>query len=85
MAFTNPPTGAAIKMTGVDEQQIESIGYSGRTLYIKLKGSGETITFDGVPRFRYEGLMNAPRKDAYYLTYIKNSFLAKHAAPPTPG
>ena len=32
---------------------------------------------DNVPGFRYEGLLTAPRKDAYYNTFIKNFFLSK--------
>jgi hypothetical protein len=53
-----------------------------RQLIIKFRGS-PTMCFDGVPGFRFQGLLSAPRKDAYYNTYIKNQFLTKQM--PSPG
>ena len=54
------------------------IGYSDatRTLYIKFR-DGTTLRFEKVPRFRYQGLLAAPRKDAYHKTFIKDQFLTK--------
>jgi hypothetical protein len=61
----------------------ESIGYSDSTrdLYIKFRAA-QTFCYHDVPRFRFQGLMAAPRKDAYYTTFIKNAFLAREAEPP---
>jgi hypothetical protein len=65
-----------LKMTKVTATALESIGYQDatRTLYIKFRDSS-TLCFKDVPRFRLSGLMNAPRKDAYYQSFIKNQFL----------
>jgi hypothetical protein len=75
-----------VKMVAVDAQLFESVGYaeSTRQLYIKFINS-PTLRFDNVPRFRHRGFMAAPRKDAYYNTFIKNSFLAKEVNPPPKG
>jgi hypothetical protein len=35
------------------------------------------LVFNNVPGFRFDGLMAAPRKDAYYDTFIKNFFVSK--------
>jgi hypothetical protein len=78
------PGQPAVKMVPVDANQLESVGYtiSSRRLYVKYRNAG-TVYFEGVPGFRYTGLMAAPRKDAYFSTYIKTSFLAKEVpAPP---
>jgi hypothetical protein len=73
----NPPA-QAIKMAPVEADDLESVGYSEatRTLYIKFR-DGTTLRFEKVPRFRYEGFLAAPRKDAYHKTFIKNQFLTK--------
>ena len=68
----------AVKMLPVDADTFESIGYvtPTRQLYIKFRHS-PPLVFNNVPGFRYDGLMNAPRKDAYFNTFIKNFFLSK--------
>jgi hypothetical protein len=70
------PLSQPIKMALVDADGLESVGYSDatRTLYIKFR-DGTTLRFEKVPRFRYQGLMAAPRKDAYHKTFIKDQFL----------
>ena len=70
------PLAQPIKMASVESDLFESVGYSDatRTLYIKFR-DGTTLRFEKVPRFRYQGLMAAPRKDAYHKTFIKNQFL----------
>jgi hypothetical protein len=70
--------GHSVKMVSIDAEQLESIGYSDgtRTLYIKFRNS-PALQFEKVPRFRYQGLMSAPRKDAYFKTFIQNQFLTK--------
>jgi len=75
----------AVKMMPVEAKIIEAVGYADRTrcLYIKCYHS-PTLCFTDVPQFRYRGLMAAPRMDAYYTTYIKNSYLAKEAEPRPP-
>ena len=72
------PLAHPIKMAPVDAEQFESVGYTDatRTLYIKFR-NGTTLRFEKVPRFRYQGLMAAPRKDAYHKTFIKDQFLTK--------
>jgi hypothetical protein len=52
-------------------------------LHIKFRNA-PVLTFLNVPGFRYEGLLNAPRKDAYYNTFIKNFFISKPAELPRP-
>ena len=71
------PGQPAVKMVPVDSNLIESVGYtiSSRRLYVKYKNS-PAVYFEGVPSFRYSGLMASPRKDAYFSTYIKSSFVA---------
>jgi KTSC domain len=49
---------------------------SARQLYIKFNKS-PALCFNNVPGFRYEGLLSAPRKDAYYKTFIQNFFISK--------
>jgi|GEM_PF-947192 hypothetical protein len=66
---------------------IESVGYveASRQLIIKfyhtsthgLASTGIIFCFNNVPHFRFQGLLNAARKDAYYETFIKDHFLAK--------
>jgi hypothetical protein len=67
----------SVKLAPVDADLFESIGYEDltHTLYLKLK-DGTTLRFQKVPRFRYSGLLGAPRKDAYFKTFIKDQFLA---------
>jgi KTSC domain len=71
-------TPMAVKMTPVDAKLFESVGYANakRQLYIKFRGAS-MMCFDDVPGFRFQGLLAAPRKDAYYGTYIKGQFLAQ--------
>jgi hypothetical protein len=66
-----------VKLTSVDAEQLESVGYEdlSHTLYLKFHG-GQTLRFQKVPRFRYQGLLGAPRKDAYFKTFIKDQFLS---------
>jgi len=68
----------AVKMVAVEADLFESVGYvtGARQLYIKFHKS-PALCFNNVPGFRYEGLLAAPRKDAYYNTFIKNFFLSK--------
>jgi hypothetical protein len=68
----------AMKMASVDADTFESVGYvdATRTLVIKFRNA-PALRFEKVPRFRYQGLLAAPRKDAYYKTFIKDQFLFK--------
>ena len=80
MAMINQP----VKMMSVDAEAIESIGYvdGSRTMYIKFRG-GRTLCINNVPRFRYQGMLASPRKDAYYTTYVKDRFLMKEVPSPS--
>ena len=71
-----------MRMTAVDGDLLESVGFvdATHTLYIKFRQS-PMMMYEKVPRFRFQGLLAAPRKDAYYKTFIQNQFLAK----PVPG
>jgi hypothetical protein len=73
-----PVQPPAVKMVPVDADLFESVGYTSgnRLLYIKFRNS-PPMSFLNVPGFRYEGLLSAPRKDAYYNTFIKNFFISK--------
>lgn len=75
-------TPGVVKMMPVDADTFESIAYvtAGRKLYIKFRNA-PTICYEGVPGFRYQGLLSAPRKDAYFRTYIKDQFLGKETVP----
>ncbi|HZL12986.1 MAG TPA: KTSC domain-containing protein, partial [Verrucomicrobiae bacterium] len=72
-----------VKMVPVDADLFEAIGYTSgnRLLYIKFRNA-PPLSFNNVPGFRYEGLLAAPRKDAYYNTFIKNFFISKPAQLP---
>ena len=71
-------TPGGVKMMPVDADLIESVGYltAGRKLYVKFRTS-PALCYEGVPGFRYQGLLSAPRKDAYFRSFIKDQFLAK--------
>ncbi len=75
--------GQSVRMVPVKAGLFESVGYddSKRALYIKML-DGSTLVFENVPHFRYESFFTAPRKDAYYNTFIKGKFLTKTAPPP---
>jgi hypothetical protein len=75
MAIPGQPT---VKMMTVDADAFEAVGYGigNRRLYVKFRNA-PTLCYEGVPGFRYQGLLSAPRKDAYFKTYIKDQFLAK--------
>jgi hypothetical protein len=77
------PNQPAVKMIPVDADLFEAVGYAlgGRQLYVKFRKS-PPLVFNNVPGFRYDGLMAAPRKDAYFNTFIKNFFLSKPAQLP---
>jgi hypothetical protein len=81
--MTLPGQPPPVKMVPVDASTFESVGYviAMRRLYIKFRNS-PALYFEAVPNFRYMGLLNAPRKDAYYNTYIKDHFLTKEVPPP---
>jgi hypothetical protein len=68
------------KMVPVDADLFESVGFVDSThcLFIKFR-NGPTQCFEKVPRFRFQGLIAAPRKDAYYKSFIQNQFLTKPA------
>jgi hypothetical protein len=72
------PAASAVKLVPVDSELFQSVGYEDltHTLYLKLP-DGEMIRLQKVPRFRFTGLLSAPRKDAYYKTFIKDQFLPK--------
>ena len=77
------PLSQAVKMVPVDAETFEAVGYTvtGRELYIKFRHT-PPLCFKNVPGFRYDGLLSAPRKDAYYKTFIENKFLTKPAQLP---
>ena len=77
------PGQPEVKWVPVDADSFESISYvtSSRKLMVKFRNS-PPMCFEGVPGFRYQGLLSAPRKDAYFNTFIKTSFLKKEMPPP---
>ncbi|HEV2392337.1 MAG TPA: KTSC domain-containing protein [Verrucomicrobiae bacterium] len=68
------------KLVSVEADLLESIGYEDgtRILYLKMR-TGETLRFDNVPRFRYQGLLASPRKDAYYKAFVHGHFISRQA------
>lgn len=81
----------AIKMVPVHADAFDSVGYnsSNRSLVINFRlPQPHAVCFQNVPGFRHDGLMAAPRKDAYFKTFIQNRFLEKPVelppAHPTP-
>jgi len=69
-------------MMPVEADDFVSIGYvpGVRKLYIQFKNA-PTLIYNNVPGFRYEGLLAAPRKDAYFKAFIKDVFLSKPSDP----
>jgi hypothetical protein len=65
-------------MVRVEADTFEAVGFAptARELYIKFRHT-PAMCYKNVPGFRYEGLLAAPRKDAYYKTFIENKFLTK--------
>ena len=78
-----PVPVAIVKMMPVEADSFTAIGYApgARELYIAFQ-SGTTLRYANVPGFRYEGLQTAPRKEAYFKTFIKDVFLSKPGKPP---
>jgi hypothetical protein len=76
-------TASVVKMIPVETDTFTAFGYAtgARLLYVTFR-NGTTLAYQDVPGFRYEGLVAAPRKEAYFRTFIMNSFLAKAAPPP---
>lgn len=74
-----------VKMVPVDAGLFEAVGYASktRTLYIKFRPPAGAVSFQNVPGFRYDGLLSAPRKDAYYETFIQNRFIEKPTLLPS--
>ena len=85
MIQAGQPGQPSVRMTPVNAHMFESVGYAmaTRKLFVRLRDSS-TVCFEGVPGFRYQGLLDAPRKDAYFKTFIKDCFLAKTVTPPKP-
>ena len=78
--FTQP-----VKMEPVDADLFEAVGYMPKTRQLVIRfRNAPTLGFDNVPGFRFEGLLKAPRKDAYYRTFIKDRFLTKPVELPPP-
>ncbi|MGA3267997.1 MAG: KTSC domain-containing protein [Verrucomicrobiota bacterium] len=73
----------SIKMVAVESDLFESIGYKTglRQLYIKFRNA-PAVCYNDVPGFRFEGLLAAPRKDAYFKTFIKDVYISKAAQLP---
>ena len=72
-----------VKGIPVNANMFTEVGYSNgtRCLFIKMQ-NGTMMEFDDVPRFRFDGLMAAPRKDAYFRSFIENHFIAKQVSAP---
>ena len=72
----------SVRMVPIHANGIESVGYvdGTRKLYVKYRNSS-TVCFEGIPRFRFNGLMASPRKDAYFKTSSKTAFSAEVKLP----
>lgn len=80
----NPANAANIRFVRVESTNLESVGYTAasRQLFVKFHNNLPALCFANVPGFRYEGLLAAPRKDAYFKTFIENQFLASQVKLP---
>lgn len=78
--------GQSLKMLPVESDQIEAVGFIEQThsLYIKFRNSPPML-FEKVPSFRFQGFLAAPRKDAYFRTFIQGHFLSKETSLPMGG
>jgi hypothetical protein len=67
-----------VKFVPMETDAFEAVGYdsASRCLFMKLR-DGTTVRLEKVPQFRFAGLLSAPRKDAYYRSFIKGQFLSK--------
>jgi hypothetical protein len=76
-----------VKMVPVDADLFEAVGYTPKTrmLFIKFRPPAGAVSYQNVPGFRYDGLLAAPRKDAYFETFIQNRFIEKPAILPLHG
>ena len=74
---------AAVKMVPVAEDSFVAVNYMApaRQLRIAFR-NGTTLLCHNVPGFRYDGWLAAPRKEAYFKTFIEHQFLAQPAPPP---
>lgn len=74
---------STVKMLPVNADSFEAIGYATgtRQLIIKFRNR-PALSFNNVPGFRFDGLLNAPRKDAYYNAFIRDRFLTKEVSLP---
>jgi len=72
-------------MVPVNADLFEAVGYvtGTRQLYVKFRNS-PVLCFNNVPGVRYDGLLAAPRKDAYYKAFIQNLFISKPVELPPP-
>src|SRR5689334_8445154 len=63
------------KMVAVDADLFESVGYEdlSHCLFIKFRNS-PMLKYEKVPRFRFQGLLGAPRKDPTIRPLFKTSF-----------
>jgi hypothetical protein len=80
MPAMDPKTHQVIKLLELEgTKMVESVSYNDATriLYVKYCDNKGAMCFEDVPKFRYNGLMSAPRPDAYFATYIRNLFLSK--------
>jgi hypothetical protein len=75
---------ANVRFVPVVASAFESIYYAAasRQLIIKFRDNLPTLCFSNVPGFRYDGLLAAPRKDAYYKTFIENQFMTSQVKLP---
>ena len=73
----------SVRMIKVNAKMFEAVGYceASRHLYVKYR-NGQVRCFENVPHFRIQGLLNSPRKDGYFKSYLQNSFLSKEAKLP---
>ena len=72
-----------VKMMPVEADTFVAIGYAANTrqLFITF-AKGGTLVYANVPGFRYDGLLAAPRKEAYFKTFVKDIFISKPGQPP---
>ena len=76
MVFSSLAFAADMEMQAVESSLIKKVGYDAetRTLAIQMNNSSDVYLYQDVPPSRFEALLAADSKGAYYVKNIKGKF-----------
>lgn len=76
MAFSALAFAADMEMQAVESSLLKKVGYDPetRTLAIQMNNSSDVYLYQDVPPSRFEALLEAESKGAYYVKNIKGKF-----------